>query len=97
MAFRRTWIRRTAFYTLAYFWAAAAALGISHFLNWQYDGGLGWWAVVAFTFPAEVIESFLAAPINAGARGGFCVSILVVATVAGLLGLLRGSKPTNGS
>ncbi|RJF91067.1 hypothetical protein D3876_13055 [Sphingomonas cavernae] len=43
---------------LVYLWSIPLALLLSDVLNWQYDGDLGWWVVIAYTAPVL----FLAEP-----------------------------------
>lgn len=55
MGIERPWFRRAIVWSLGYLWTAAAALAISYALNWQYDGDLGWWLVMAYSYPAVAI------------------------------------------
>jgi len=41
---------------LLYLWSVPLALLLSQLLNWQYDGGIGWWLVAAYTFPVLLLS-----------------------------------------
>ena len=34
-----------------YLWTVPAAIAVSRVLDWQYDGDIGWWIVMAYTAP----------------------------------------------
>jgi hypothetical protein len=38
-------------WVVVYLWSVPAALLLSDFLNWQYDGDPGWWIVAAYASP----------------------------------------------
>lgn len=48
---------RIALWCLAYLWTAVAALAISHFAGWQYDGDADWWLATAYSFPALALAT----------------------------------------
>ncbi len=47
---------RTIRWLLLYLWSVPLALLLSDLLNWQYDGGIGWWLVAGYTFPVLMLS-----------------------------------------
>ena len=40
-----------------YLWTVPAALALSRALDWQYDGDIGWWVVMALTAPILMLTA----------------------------------------
>ena len=79
-------------------WTAAAALAISHFAGWQYDGDIGWWLVVAYTFLALIAASPLTWLAGNGASGVVvCLVTLAAVTIVAAVALRRPLKSASGS
>jgi hypothetical protein len=75
---------------MIYFWTALAAICASSALDLQYDGGLGWWAIGAYSFPALVVATPLRAlSPNPGLGVLYCLVVLAIATGTCMLLLAR--------
>ena len=95
---RRTWVRRGIGWCLAYLWTAAAAVAISQALDWQYDGGLAWWLVAAYSFPALILASpLLWLTRDPDLAAIYCLGALAATTVVGILICRPRAELPNGS
>lgn len=91
-------MRRALVWCLVYFWTAPAALAISFAADWQYDGDVGWWLVMVYSFAALALASpvFTLAP-NDDLGAAYSLLFLAVLTVASAVLLRRSRPPANGS
>ncbi len=86
-------MRRLTLGCLAYLWTAAAALAISSFANWQYDGDAGWWLVTVYSFPALALASpLLWVAGNSDLGATYCLVALAALTVAAAVVVRRPAK-----
>ncbi len=98
MSVGRLWFRRTIVWCLVYLWTAAAALSISYAAGWQYDGDLGWWLVMAYSFPALTLAGpLLSLASNPDLGSIYALLALMALTVASRFTLLRPAPLANGS
>lgn len=89
---------RIVLWCLAYLWTASAALAISYFAGWQYDGDAGWWLVTAYSFMALALASpllWVAGNPDLGAT--YCLVALAALTVAAAAAICRPAKQPTGS
>lgn len=98
MRIERPWIRRAIVWCLAYLWTAAAALAISSAAGWQYDGDLGWWLVMVYSFPALALgSSLLSLTGNPDREAIYCLVALAALTIASAVLLRRPARVSKGS
>ncbi|VVS99842.1 membrane hypothetical protein [Sphingomonas sp. EC-HK361] len=98
MRIARPLMTRIVLWCLAYLWTASAALAISYFAGWQYDGDAGWWLVTAYSFPALAIASpllWMAGDPDLSAT--YCIVALAALTVAAAGVIRRPAKQPTGS
>jgi hypothetical protein len=83
---------------MAYFWTAIAAICANDALGLQYDGGLGWWVLGAYSFPALVVAAPLRA-LSQNPRLGdlYCLAVLAIATGTCLMLIARKNDASKGS
>jgi hypothetical protein len=89
---------RIVLWCLAYLWTAIAALATSYFADWQYDGGVGWWLVAVYSFPALALATpmlWVAGYTDFGAT--CCLAALVTLTAAAVVIIRRRAKQPTGS
>ena len=91
-------MRRIGVWCLAYLWTAVGAVAISHTAGWQYDGDVGWWLVVAYTFPAFLIATPLLWLFGDGDSGVVaCLAALAILSIAAAIVRRRPREHANGS
>ncbi|RMB54558.1 hypothetical protein C8J44_2179 [Sphingomonas sp. PP-CE-3A-406] len=98
MKIARPLMTRIILWCLAYLWTASAALAISNFAGWQYDGDAGWWLVTAYSFPALTLASpllWVAGNPELGAT--YCLVALAALTMAAAGVIRRPAKQPTGS
>jgi len=98
MRIERPWFRRALVWCLVYLWSAATALGINYVAGWQYDSGLGWWLVAAYSFPALALATpLISLASNPDLGAIYALLALAALTVASVAVLRRTARTANGS